>query len=239
MPHERDAASAEDLALLVDSVQDYAMLVLSTTGEIQSWNAGAEAITGYTANEAIGKHFSMLYLPDDIAAGKPQHELDTALTEGRIEDEGWRRRKDGSQFWTNTVINVLRDQNGELRGFAKIARDLTKRRAQEESLRQSEEVFRLLVASVREYAIFLLDPEGHITTWNAGAQRIKGYAPEEIIGRHFSTFYPEEDKLDHKPERELDIARRYGSVEDEGWRVRKDGTRFWANVVITAVNDEH
>ncbi len=239
MPDQHGAATADDLALLVDSVRDYAMLLLSPTGEIQSWNAGARLITGYERDEVIGKHFSILYLHEDIAAGKPQHELEVALADGRVEDEGWRRRKDDSHFWTNTVITVLRGKDGTLRGFAKVARDLTVRRKAEETLRQSEEVFRLLVASVKDYAIFLLDPEGHITTWNAGAQRIKGYTPEEIIGRHFSAFYPEEDKLDQKPERELEIAKEYGSVEDEGWRLRKDGTRFWANVIITAVHDEH
>jgi len=239
MPDKHGAATADDFALLVDSVRDYAMLLLSPTGEIQSWNAGARLITGYEPDEAIGKHFSMLYLHEDIAAGKPKRELEVALADGRVEDEGWRRRKDDSYFWTNTVITAIREKDGTLRGFSKVARDLTIRRKAEETLRQSEEVFRLLVASVKDYAIFLLDPEGHITTWNAGAQRIKGYTPEEIIGRHFSAFYPEEDKLDQKPERELEIAKEYGSVEDEGWRLRKDGTRFWANVIITAVHDEH
>jgi len=239
MPQHHDAVTADDLALFIDSVQDYAMLLLSPTGQIESWNAGAELITGYKPAEVVGRNFSILYSPEDIANRKPQQELEVALEKGRVEDEGWRLRKDGSRWWTNTVITALRDATGELRGFAKVARDLTKRREAEESLRQSEEVFRLLVASVKEYAIFLLDPEGNISTWNAGAQRIKGYAPEEIIGKHFSTFYPQEDILDQKPQRELDIARRYGSVEDEGWRLRKDGTRFWANVVITAVFDEH
>ena len=239
MPERHGAVTADDLALLVDSVRDYAMLLLSPDGEIQSWNAGAEAITGYSPAEAIGRHFSLLYLPEDIAAKKPQRELEVALEKGRVEDEGWRRCRDGTQFWTNTVITALREEDGSLRGFAKVARDMTARRQAEEALRQSEEVFRLLVASVKDYAIFLLDPQGVITTWNAGAQRIKGYAPEEIIGRHFSTFYPEDDIRDRKPERELEIASEYGSVEDEGWRLRKDGTRFWANVVITAVHDEH
>jgi PAS domain S-box-containing protein len=239
MPSQHGAVTADDLALLVDSVRDYAMLLLSPTGEIQSWNAGAKAITGYEAEEAIGKHFSLLYLNEDIVGKKPERELETALAEGRVEDEGWRKRKDGTQFWTNTVITALYEPDGTLRGFAKVARDLTARRQAEEALRQSEEVFRLLVASVKDYAIFLLDPGGHITTWNAGAQRIKGYAPEEIIGRHFSAFYPESDIRDQKPQRELEIAMQYGSVEDEGWRLRKDGTRFWANVIITAVHDEH
>ena len=189
--------------------------------------------------EVIGRHISLFYGPDDLAALKPQRELDTALRDGRVEDEGWRVRKDGSHFWANTIITVLRNADGTIRGFAKVTRDMTRRREAEEQLRQGAEVFQLLVSSVRDYAIFMLDPEGRIATWNSGAQAIKGYAPEEIIGRHMSTFYSEEDVRSGKPERELATAREHGSVEDEGWRIRKDGTRFWANVVITAVYDSH
>ena len=228
---------AEDLAVLVDAIEDYAIFLLGPDGEIRSWNTGAERTMGYQAGEIIGSNFSRFYGPEDLVAQKPQNELKIAAREGRVHDEGWRLRKDGTRFWANTVITALRDDAGHVIGYAKITRDLTERRAAEERLRQSEEVFRLLVSSVRDYAIFLLDPEGNVATWNAGAQRIKQYTPEEIIGQHFSRFYPEEDK--DKPARELEIARRDGSVEDEGWRVRKDGTRFWANVVITAVYDEH
>jgi PAS domain S-box-containing protein len=229
----------EELGLLVEAVQDYAIFLLGPEGDIRSWNAGAARIFGYEPSEAIGKHFSLFYGPDDLEARKPQRELEVARTEGRVEDEGWRIRKDGTRFWVSTVITAL-VEDGELRGFSKVTRDLTARRAAEERLRQSEELFRLLVANVKDYAIFMLDPSGHIISWNAGAQRIKQYKPEEILGKHFSIFYPQIDVLAHKPERELEIALRDGSVEDEGWRVRKDGTRFWANVIITAVYDaEH
>jgi hypothetical protein len=226
----------EDLAVLIDAIEDYAIFLLGPDGEIRSWNTGAERIMGYTAAEVIGSNFTRFYGPDDLAAEKPQNELRIASREGRVHDEGWRIRKDGTRFWVTTVISALRDDAGRVTGFAKITRDLTERRAAEERLRASEEMFRLLVASVRDYAIFLLDPGGHVLTWNAGAQRIKGYMPEEIIGHHFSEFYPPEDKW--KPAYEIEVAIRDGSVEDEGWRVRKDGTRFWANVVITAVRDE-
>jgi hypothetical protein len=165
-------------------------------------------------------------------------ELKVARETGVYEEEGWRLRNDGTRFWANVVITAVYDDSGELRGFGKVTRDLTKRREADEQLRQSEEMFRLLVASVKDYAIFLLDPGGHVMTWNAGAERIKGYAPHDIIGHHFSDFYSEEDKRNGKPARELKIAREQGSVEDEGWRLRKDGTRFWANVIITAVFDE-
>ena len=227
----------EEFALLVDAVQDYAIFFLGPDGEIRSWNRGASRLMGYDEGEVVGSNFSIFYGPEDLAAGKPRYELETALRDGRVKDEGWRLRKDGTRFWANTVITVLRDEAGTLLGFAKVTRDVTARRMAEEELRQSTEVFQLLVSSVRDYAIFMLDPGGYITTWNLGAQRIKGYAPEEIIGRHFSAFYTEEDIRNRKPERKLEIARAEGSVEDEGWRLRKDGTRFWANVVITAVYD--
>jgi PAS domain S-box-containing protein len=231
------APRAEEFAILVDAVEDYAVFLLDPEGVIRSWNRGAARIMGYSEDEVVGQHFSIFYGPEDLAAEKPKHELETATSEGRVEDEGWRIRKDGQRFWANTVITLLHDSKGEITGFAKVTRDMTGRRHAEEELRQSTEVFQLLVSAVRDYAIFMLDPNGNIATWNRGAERIKGYKPDEIIGSHFSRFYTEEDKANHKPERELEIAREQGSVEDEGWRVRKDGTRFWANVVITAVFD--
>jgi PAS domain S-box-containing protein len=227
----------EHFAHLVAGVQDYAIFLLSPHGYVRTWNAGAERIKGYAAQEIIGKHFSQFYLPEAVGRGWPQHELDVAREVGRFEDEGWRVRKDGSTFWTNVVITSLHDANGKLSGFLKITRDLTERRQSLESLRQSEQRFRLLVSQVKEYAIFMLDPEGHVLSWNAGAQRIKGYEADEIIGKHFSVFYSSEDLASGKPARELQIARERGSVEDEGWRVRKDHSLFWANVVITAIHD--
>jgi PAS domain S-box-containing protein len=230
------ATSAEELALLIDYVQDYAIFILSPDGEIRSWNRGAERIFGYSADQAIGHKLFMFYGEEDMRSRRPHRELEVAEAQGRVEDEGWRLRGDGTRFWASTIITALRNSDGTLRGFAKITRDLTERRQSEETLRQSEELFRMLIASVHEYAIFMLDPSGRIATWNAGAHRIKQYTAEEIIGKHFSIFYTPEDK--DKPARELEIAMRDGSVEDEGWRVRKDGSRFWANVVITAVFDE-
>src|SRR5215212_2378239 len=239
--HENTIPNPGDLDLLlesIESIQDYAIFLLGPTGRIRSWNRGAERIMGYAAGEVIGKEFSIFYDTQDLENRKPQRELEVAAAEGRVEDEGWRIRKDGTRFWANTIITALCNDNGEIRAFAEITRDLTQRRLAEERMRQSEEIFRLLVRSVKDYAIFLLDPTGHIATWNEGAHRIKGYEPEEIIGKHFSVFYPESDVRDHKPEHELAIAREKGSVEDEGWRVRKDGSMFLANVVITAVFDD-
>ncbi len=230
-------SSADEFALLVEAVQDYAIFLLSPTGEIRSWNRGAARITGYSAEEIVGRRFSTFYTDEDLRNRKPDYELAMASSEGRVEDEGWRVRRDGNRFWANTVITALRNAEGELLGFAKVTRDLSERRSAEERLRQNEEFFRLLVESVRDYAIFMLDTEGNVASWNEGARRIKGYEAHEIIGRHFSTFYSEQDVREGKPARELVEARDRGSVEDEGWRLRKDGSRFWANVVITAVHD--
>jgi PAS domain S-box-containing protein len=230
-----EQASGDIYRLLVDRVADYAIFALDPRGYILSWNAGAERLKGYKAEEIIGKHFSVFYPEKDLAADKPGDELRTAIETGSVEDEGWRVRKDGTRFWANVVITALRNDDGKLIGFAKVTRDLSARRAAEEELRKSEERFRLLVQGVQDYAIFMLDHDGHIATWNDGAQRIKGYTASEIIGQHFSIFYPPEDAA--KPALELRIAEDTGKYEEEGWRVRKDSSRFWANVVITAIRD--
>ena len=222
---------------LVEQTRDYAVFMLDTEGHITTWNAGAERIKGYAPKDIIGRHFTVFYLPEAIARGWPAYELEMAKAEGRFEDEGWRVRKDGSRFWASVVITALRDEHGRLLGFSKITRDLTQRRRYEEALRQSEERFRLLVEGVVDYAVFMLDPEGVVSSWNSGAQRIKGYTPDEIVGKHFSRFYTEEDREAGKPWEVLAVARREGHVQDEGWRVKKDGTRFWARVVLTALHD--
>ncbi|AXL51001.1 hybrid sensor histidine kinase/response regulator [Paraburkholderia caffeinilytica] len=227
-----------DYWALVQSIEDYAIFLLDPTGRIVSWNAGAQKLNGYAAHEIIGEHFSRFYPAEAVARGWPAYELQQAALTGRFEDEGWRVRKDGTTFWCNVVITAVRNEAGVLTGFAKITRDLTSQRAYLEALRQSEERFRLLVDNVKDYAIFMLDPDGYVVSWNAGAARIKGYTREEIVGRHFSSFYTREEAAAGKPARELAIARQLGRVEDEGWRVRKDGTTFWANVNITAVYDE-
>jgi PAS domain S-box-containing protein len=227
----------EPFRRMVDGIRDYAVFLLDSQGHIASWNTGAERIKGWKAEEIIGRHFSAFYPQSAIDKKWPQHELETAARIGHFEDEGWRVRKDGTMFWANVVITAIRNEDGQLLGFSKVTRDLTERRMNEERLRVSEERFRMLVEGVRDYAIFLLDPSGRVATWNAGAQRIKGYTADDIIGHHFSEFYPAEARERNWPQRELEEALRLGRFEDEGWRLRKDGSRFWANVVITPLRD--
>jgi PAS domain S-box-containing protein len=225
--------------LLVEAVTDYAIYLLDPSGIVTTWNPGAERFKGYTANEIIGKHFSRFYTEEDRGIGLPRRALETAAREGKFEAEGWRVRKDGSRFWAYVVIDPIRHPNGEIIGYAKITRDLTERKVAEHALHRSEEQFRLLVQGVSDYAIFLLDADGNVTNWNLGAQRIKGYLPNEIVGQHFSCFYADEERAAGVPERALETVRSEGRFEKEGWRVRKDGSRFWAHVVIDGIRDDH
>ena len=238
---EQLAASRSDAGryrLLVVGITDYAIYMLDVDGRVISWNAGAERFKGYAANEIVGQHFSRFYTEADQAAGLPQRALHTAATEGKFEAEGWRVRKDGSTFWAHVVIDPIRDETGKLIGYAKITRDLTERAAAEAMLKRSEDQFRLLVQSVTDYAIYMLDTQGRVSSWNSGAERIKGYAPAEIIGEHFSRFYTDEDRANGKPARALEIAERDGRFANEGWRVRKNGERFWASIVIDPIHDD-
>jgi len=238
MNEDRTKADAIDdsrFRLLIDAVIDYAIYMLDPDGIITSWNAGARRFKGYEESEILGQHFSRFYTEEDRRAGLPQRALNTATREGRFEGEGWRVRKDGTHFWCHVVIDPILDPSGKLLGFAKITRDLTDRKMAEEVLKQSEQQFRLLVQSVTDYAIYMLTPDGRMTNWNLGAQRIKGYLPEEVIGQHFSMFYTPEDREAGEPQRTLDIAVREGRFENKGWRVRKDGTRFLAHVVVDPI----
>ena len=224
--------------LLVEAVTDYAIYLLDHSGVVTTWNPGAQRFKGYTAQEIIGQHFSRFYTEDDQKAGLPARALATVKREGRFEAEGWRVRKDGTRFWAYVIIDPIRDPAGTVIGFAKITRDLTERKAAEQLLRRSEEQFRLLVQGVSDYAIYLLDLEGKVTNWNLGAQRIKGYLPAEIIGQHFSRFYTDEDRAAGLPQHALETVRQVGRFEKESWRVRKDGSRFWAHVIIDAIRDD-
>ena len=234
--NQRTLADA-DFRLMVEAVSDYSIIVLDPGGIVISWNDGARKLKGYDTAEAIGRHFSLFYPSELLEQNQPDRALETVRQAGRMEEEGWRLRKDGTRFWASVVITQIIGANGEIRGFSMITRDLSERRRQDEMLRMSEERFRLLVEGVKDYAIFMLDPGGHIVSWNLGAQKNKGYEASEIIGQHFSVFYPPEVAAIGWPEQELRNALRDGRFEDEGWRIRKDGSRFWASVVITALHD--
>jgi PAS domain S-box-containing protein len=224
--------------VLVDAVVDYAIIMLDVEARVVTWSAGAERINGYSGEEMLGHPLDRLFTEEDRRRGEPRVAFDIARREGRCETEGWRVRKDGTRYWALAVIEPIRDAAGRFAGFAKITRDISDRHAAQQALAESERRFRLLVHAVVDYAIYMLDPEGIVTQWNPGAERIKGYAAAEIVGRHFSCFYTEEDRTDGLPRRALEAAMNDGKYEAEGWRVRKGGTRFWANVVIDPVRDE-
>lgn len=223
--------------LLVEGVIDYAIYMLDPQGIVSSWNEGARRIKGYEATDILGQHFSVFYPPEDRALGLSQRALEMARRDGRFEAEGWRIRKDGSRFFASVVIDAIHEE-GTLVGFAKITRDITERMQARAALNESENHFRLLVGNVTDYALYMLDPEGRVTNWNLGGQRIKGYLPDEIIGQHFSRFYTAADREAGKPARALQTAREKGRYEEEGWRVRKDGTFFWASVIIDPVRND-
>lgn len=222
----------------MDPVIDYAIYMLDTEGAVRSWNQGAERCEGYGVRDILGAPFETFFVPEDRALGLPAEILVKALQQGRFETECWQLRKDGSRYWAQVVIDAAYGDDGARVGYAALTRDLTAAKQAAENQRRSEEQFRILVQGVTDYAIYLLDPEGKVSSWNAGAQRIKGYLPREIIGKHFSTFYTDEDRERELPARGLATAARLGRFENEGWRVRKDGSRFWAHIVIDRILDD-
>ena len=230
---------AEPFRLMIESVNDYAIFMLDTSGHVVTWNPGAERIKGYSGVEIIGQHFSRFYRSEDLGEGKPQQEIELAQKNGCARVEGWRVRKNGSRFWAAVVITALHDKTGKLVGFGNVVRDLTDQKTAEERLRQSSEQFRRLIEGVEEYAIYMLDPSGRVTTWNSGAEKIKQYSAGEIIGMSFACFYTSEDVAAGKPQHNLEMARKHGHFREQGVRVRKDGSVFPAEVVITAIRDQH
>lgn len=224
--------------LLIQSVVDYAIYMLTPEGIVANWNPGAERAKGYKAAEIVGKHFSLFYSEAERAADLPGQNLRIARSTGRFEAQGWRLKKDGGAFWAHVIIDAVHDDDGHLVGFAKITRDCTEQHQALQTQREHERRFRLLVQGVSDYAIYMLDLDGHVVNWNAGAQRAKGYLEHEIVGQHFSVFYTPEDRAAGLPAKGLETARREGRFEAEGVRQRKDGSRFWTNVVIDAIHDD-
>ena len=227
--------SEERFRMLVEHVSDYAIYMLDADGRVITWNEGAERIEGYRADEIIGQHFSRLFPDEDVVRHKPQHTLDLASKEGRSEEEGWRVRKDGRPFWARVIVTALRNEAGELYGFARVLQDLTERKRTEENLRRSEEQLRLLVEGVQDYAICLLDADGRVTSWNSASERIEGYRSDDLVGRHFSLVFNQEDQRQGRPQQAIETAAAQRHFEGEFWLVRKDASGYWANVVLSAL----
>ncbi|HEY0271936.1 MAG TPA: PAS domain S-box protein [Chitinophaga sp.] len=223
---------------MVEEIEDYAVLLLDINGHIESWNKGAEKVKGYKADEIIGQSFYLFYTPEDRLAGRPGRLLKTALDTGIVRDEGWRVRKDGSRFWGSIVITAIHDDDGEVIGFTKVTRDLTAQKEVMDKLRASEERYARMIEEVEDYAIILLDTEGRIRNWNAGAEKLKGYSAAEVVGQHFGIFYLPRDRSSQLPEMLLAQARTEGRAHHEGWRLRKDGSQFWGSIVITALHND-
>jgi len=226
------------LRLWAESTSDFSIFALSRPGVVATWNPGGERMQGYRPDEIIGQPLALLYPPESRALGAPEAALHAAAQTGRHVEEGWRIRKDGTPFWANVAMTALRDGNNALIGFGTVISDMSDKKAAHDAVLKSERNFRLLVQGVTDYAIFMLSTDGHITSWNAGARRIKGYTEAEIIGSHFSRFYTPEDVAAGVPFRGLETARRDGRFEAEGWRVRCDGSRFFAHVIIDAIYED-
>jgi len=229
---------AETFQLLVDAITDYALYMLDPNGRVTTWNAGARRFKGYEADEIIGQHFSRFFLPADQQDGLPDRILKTAAEQKRFEMEGWRLRKDGEKFLAHVVVDAIHDEHGGLIGFAKITRDITEKRRLEQANYESALQLRMLVQGVRDYAIYMLDTRGTITSWNSGARAIKGYEEDEAVGQHFSLFYTAEDQARGAPAAALATSLRDGKFEAEAQRVRKDGSLFWAHVLIDPIFNE-
>ena len=223
--------------LLSEEAVAYAIVFFDLDGVIRQWNPGAERLFGYTSGEAVGREAELLFVPEDVRDGVPRRELRTAAETGRALDRRWKVRKDGTRFFADGILFALHAPDGEIVAFAKIIRDATEEKSIEDLRAASEARLRLIVDSIHDYAIYLLDMDGTIQTWSRGAERIKGYTPAEVVGRNFAIFYPPEDVAAGKPARQLRIAAENGTYEDESTHVRKDGSRFWASVVVSAIRD--
>jgi PAS domain S-box-containing protein len=229
--------SERNFRLLVEGITDFAICMLDPEGRVTNWNKGAERIKGYKAKDIVGQHFSVFYTPEDRAAGLPQRALEIARKQKHFIAEGWRVRKDGTRFLASVVIDPIFEKR-KLIGFAKITRDISERQDALSELLKSESQFKTLVGGVTDYALYMLDPTGIVSNWNVGGERIKGYSAAEIVGQHFSRFYTPADQAAGKPARALKIAVETGHYEEEGWRVRKDGSFFWASVVIDPIRSD-
>jgi len=257
--------SEDRFDLMIAEVDDYAIMYLDKTGIISTWNKGAEKIKGYRTDEILGKSFRIFYSEEDRRANLPEQLLEQARRQGKAVHEGWRIKKDGTRFWGSTTITAIHAGSDEVTGFIKMTRDLTEKKIMDdklsnylaeqkiaqdrlsaiaeelrqanEALKKSEERYHRMIAEVQDYAILLLDTHGIIQNWNTGAEYIKGYKEHEIVGKSFKVFYTKEDVAGGLPDFLLEEAAHNGKALHEGWRVRKDGSKFWGSIVITALHD--
>jgi two-component system cell cycle sensor histidine kinase/response regulator CckA len=223
---------------LVEETTGHAILTTDLQGRVRTWNAGAEHLFGYDADEMIGHSAGRLFPPEEMDAGPFGAEMRAARATGHVENEGWLVRKDGSRLWAAGDTIVVHDKSGAEVGFAKFVRDATSTREDRLALADSELRFRTLVEQVRDFAIFLVDRTGHNTSWNEGVRRVLGYDPVEFVGQYGAELFPREDRERGEYERELETALREGVASDDRWLVRKNGSRFWASGVTTRLNDE-
>jgi PAS domain S-box-containing protein len=227
----------EAFETILRSVDEYALILLDDAGRITALSSGAERIFGYAVEEVSGEGFEIIFTPDDRLRQVPQKELEKARATGRATDVRWHARRDGTRVWMEG--NTIRlDGDGEAPAFLKIGRDATADREMTERLAREQERYQLLVESAETTGIYMLDPEGHVVSWNIGAERIKGYRADEILDRHYSTFFLPEDRAAGLPERLLEQAEKEGRVTAKGERLRKDGGRFVAHVTLTALRDD-
>lgn len=233
LPDHVEHEGGTDYRLLIDSITDTEVIMLDCDGVVRTWNRGGEALTGYRAEEIIGKPVTTFYTDEDRDSGLAKRELELAAQNGHFAIEGWRVAKGGRRFWARVSLQPMRDAGGVLTGFVKITRDQTAEKERENELRTAA----LMIDAIRDYEVILLDMNGVVRSWNKGAETLKGYRQDEVLGKHVSIFYTEEDVRKGLAARELETAARTGRFEFEGWRVRKGGGRFWANIILTPLLD--
>jgi len=218
---------------------EYAIFAISENGTVVSWNSGAGHLFGYTKAEIVGQHFDVIFTAEDRATGAPAEEMESAKRVGRAINDRWHVRKDRSLFWATNTVQPMLDGSGRFAGFTKIVHDATERYETTEALRASQEELRILVETVREYALFAVTSNGCVASWNAGARALFGYDAGDIVGKPFSILYSREDVRDDAASHEIARAASSGFSADERWIIRKDGTRFFASGRLTRVSSEH
>lgn len=218
---------------LLDAIKDHAIFMMDVDGNIASWNEGAKRLKGYEEEEVIGKHFRMLFLPEDQESGRPECEMNDAIEKGKHEEDWWRVRKDGSRFWAHVILQPIMDDNNKHIGFAKITSDIT-------DYKRIDELNHFLMNETAGYAIFLLDNDGKIVEWSKAAESIIGYTKKEIEGKSLSVLYvnKENENVRNRVEQHLSKAKT-DRFEEDNWKVKKDGSIFWANYIITPLHNEN